>query len=1042
MILAKGNIKEINIDEFIDSKINSNQLDKIILVVPTNRKLRDLKKKIIDNFTQAPLNKIYIETLSTLTTKVLKEFKNFTTLSEAASTILIKECVEELELSYFSAYSRGVPFGTLDKIKNVISEYKKHGIKPFSLLKESEKLLGGEKNKAIDIAKIYDLYLQKTNILSALEIGDIYSSILEINENDFLKIFSELFGEFDQILLDGFDEFTNSELKIIEKISKSLEIDVIINFDYFHGNYNLFTHLEDTYNSLLEIGFKQIEDKTPIEQFGFRKAVRSNLFQYENYNPNSKFKDIIFKASVNSRIEEIELIAKNIKQQILDEKISPENICVAFNLITNYSSLVRDIFTKYKIPINLTDRIPLKTSPPVIAAIGLLELVENDFYYNDLVRLLSNKFFQIDNIDLNNLLFVANNLKIKSGLQNWKNSINDALIILKYQSDINFLEKNKIEAKYKKALFDINYLSEIIAPLNKKLDYNEFLLIFKKILLKLKLPYTVLENAKNKEEEFIKSLTVFLQTLNEVLILLGKEKNEKQSLSFYIDHIRTISNWARFNVKEKSDQGVLVTSVNEIRGLKFDYLYLGGMCDGDFPTKYSPEIFFSGSFRKKELIHQTEERYHFYQTLCCWNKKIFLTIPQKDSESELVESTFIKDLEKVFEFSQSDSDETKIFSKEQLQINYSQNKSNAELRKIIEKNDLAIEKLDDQNKIRIERNKNPFTEYEYNGFLSKDENIKNYLKAFSEREFSISQLEIFAKCPFKYFAERILKLEPIEEPTEEAEPIELGNVLHSILYEFYNKVVNEKIEIGNLGTKEFNNLKSILFEIAEEKISNLNLKSPLAFFEKEKILGINGQKENSILFKFLIEETKENSLKPELFEVEFGNFYSENKNGFPPLQIDNLKLRGKIDRIDIDHENKIFNVIDYKLKGKKPTIKDLMDGISLQLPVYLLAGKQILSNIYENDLEGNEMIIYSLHFKDDNFGPSKVNLTRKRNLSFDEKVKLNKELTDQTEQKISEYHQNIIEGKFHLSPLEDRDDKICKYCDFRSFCRLQEVFVA
>ncbi len=68
---------------------------------------------------------------------------------------------EELNLSYFAAYSQGIPFGTLDKIKNVISEYKKHGIDPALLETESEKLSGGEKNKALDIAAIYRLYLKK-----------------------------------------------------------------------------------------------------------------------------------------------------------------------------------------------------------------------------------------------------------------------------------------------------------------------------------------------------------------------------------------------------------------------------------------------------------------------------------------------------------------------------------------------------------------------------------------------------------------------------------------------------------------------------------------------------------------------------------------------------------------------------------------------------------------------------------------------------------------------------------------------------------------
>ena len=50
MILTKDKINEINIDVFIESKILSGQIESILILVPTNRKLRDLKKKIINYY--------------------------------------------------------------------------------------------------------------------------------------------------------------------------------------------------------------------------------------------------------------------------------------------------------------------------------------------------------------------------------------------------------------------------------------------------------------------------------------------------------------------------------------------------------------------------------------------------------------------------------------------------------------------------------------------------------------------------------------------------------------------------------------------------------------------------------------------------------------------------------------------------------------------------------------------------------------------------------------------------------------------------------
>ncbi|MCU0406865.1 MAG: hypothetical protein MUE64_07840, partial [Ignavibacteriaceae bacterium] len=65
--------------------------------------------------------------------------------------------------------------------------------------------------------------------------------------------------------------------------------------------------------------------------------------------------------------------------------------------------------------------------------------------------------------------------------------------------------------------------------------------------------------------------------------------------------------------------------MNEIRGLNFDYLFIGGLNDGDLPTRFTPEIFFSGSFAREEVQHQVEQRYLFYQALCTWKKKLYLS---------------------------------------------------------------------------------------------------------------------------------------------------------------------------------------------------------------------------------------------------------------------------------------------------------------------------------------------------------------------------------------------------------------------------------
>ena len=137
----------------------------------------------------------------------------------------------------------------------------------------------------------------------------------------------------------------------------------------------------------------------------------------------------------------------------------------------------------------------------------------------------------------------------------------------------------------------------------------------------------------------------------------------------------------------------------------------------------------------------------------------------------------------------------------------------------------------------------PFGDSKYTGNIYEElsEYAKENLNNYKDKEYSISQLETYAKCPYKYFAERVLKLKPLEEPSEEIEALEMGSLLHNILYEFYKTIRLKGIIISKASGKDFNYAKDILFKIAEEKIKEGNFNSPLTFYEKEKILGINGK---------------------------------------------------------------------------------------------------------------------------------------------------------------------------------------------------------
>jgi ATP-dependent helicase/nuclease subunit B len=1031
MILTKENIKEINLDELINEKIISGRIEELLLIVPTNRKSRNLKKEIVSLMPGKAVTGIHVETIGTVSSKLLKENRPFVNLSEASSVVFIKQSVDETKLRYFSIYKNEIPFGTLDKIKNVVSEYKRHGIDPERLRAEAELLEKSEKLKTLDIADIYEKYLIKCGKLNAYETGDIYKKLNSLTEEQFKTNFKKLFTSVNLIVVNGFDEFAFPEIQILERLTGITSAKLFINFDYY-GNKYLFAHLDKIYERFEELGFIRVKDTSPAELNKFQNTIREKLFKTTSAAKKHNYKDSITKLIAYDRDAEIEIISREVKELILQKKVEPSEICLAFNRIQNYSSIVRDVFTKNGIPFNLTDRVAVDNSNPVTAIINFLEITENDFYFNNIFRALNSGFINTHGIDSSNLFKIASALKIVSGKENWINSIGDEISNLYSKEDDEIVSKKSL---YKKALNDILSIAEKLKPFEEKMTFPEFRDRLFDLIYISEVPINILKknsSVADSAEENIRGFTGFIDTITEVFNLLEEEygKDKKFGLTFFMDQMRTACGWARFNVKEKSNYGVQVTSFEEIRGLHFEYLFIGGMCDGDFPTRYQPEIFFSGSFKKQAAVHQTEERNLFYQTLCCWKKHLYFSYPLSEGGRETVISTFLNDFEEVFEISEKSMENysNSIYSHENAQIHFGK---------------IAVGKLPDSisagynyekiiDKVREgKKQKNDFTE--------SSSNVADILKSFESKQYSISQLEMYAKCPFKFFVERVLGIQKVEEPTEDIEAVELGRILHSVLYEFYIKIRNEKIILAGCNEETFNKVKEIIFNIAAKEIERTAFKSPLAFFEKEKILGIGGNKDESIINRFLEEEREEESgYKPEYFEVSFGRLKDDGSDKIlsskNPIQIDKINLRGKIDRIEISEEDSAFNIVDYKLGGAKPSFKELKDGISLQLPVYLYAAKELLNIKFNKNYSPNEMIIYSLKYSLDSFGKDIVSLNRRK----DEEIKTIEQLIENTIKHIKNYIEQISEGKFGLSPHGNREQLVCRYCQFKSVCRVEE----
>ncbi len=205
---------------------------------------------------------------------------------------------------------------------------------------------------------------------------------------------------------------------------------------------------------------------------------------------------------------------------------------------------------------------------------------------------------------------------------------------------------------------------------------------------------------------------------------------------------------------------------------------------------------------------------------------------------------------------------------------------------------------------------------------------------------SASQIDKLAKCRLEYFFEYGLRAK--ERKVAAIDPLEYGNFVHAVLEETVRKV----IALGGFKGVSFDTVAGIAKEIAQdyakEHFSQLDSKRIAYLFDR-----------NSVQISYILEEMYEEFTtgKFEPFDVELGFGYD---GPMPAVQISgkhmDAELGGRVDRIDTWQKDgtTYFRVVDYKTGGKKFDYCEVLNGIGLQMLLYLFAleeqGEQILGD--------------------------------------------------------------------------------------------------
>jgi ATP-dependent helicase/nuclease subunit B len=198
---------------------------------------------------------------------------------------------------------------------------------------------------------------------------------------------------------------------------------------------------------------------------------------------------------------------------------------------------------------------------------------------------------------------------------------------------------------------------------------------------------------------------------------------------------------------------------------------------------------------------------------------------------------------------------------------------------------------------------------------------------------SVSRMEQFAACPFKFFVHSGLRAE--ERKLFELDVKEKGSFQHDVLAEFHNQLSREKLRWRDISPEEARTRVGRIAQAFIASYRNGLLQATEASRFAGKLLSHSLEEFIETLVRWMRDQYK---FDPVAVELPFG------EEGNPPWEVNvddvhTIKLHGRIDRVDLfrnpTNGTTLCVVVDYKSSRKQLDRVFLAHGLQLQLLAYL-----------------------------------------------------------------------------------------------------------
>ena len=861
----------------------------------------------------------------------------------------------------------------LESVKDKLKLYANHASKK-SVISEFIALSSEFKQNAVStdsvrlaLASEKDglLKMKLSDIVTVLDAYDAMVSGSYFNPDELLDELYDILPESDYfkdrlVFIDAFRGFTVQEYKIIEQmLKKSTAVYVTLCTDNLQNSDDeteLFAHTKRTAHRLIEAAKRNGAPVAKPQYLSMRSKFNNFPPKFERYaSPElAALEQELFSPAPNVYEEECnnitlckaadiyaecEYIACTAKKLIRENGYRCRDVAVIARDSSAYEAPLRSALKKCGISVFDDSRQPVDTSPVVNLLTCAISIASGGFDTETVLRYLKTELTDFSDEEISQVENYCYLWQINRGgwLRDWQ------------QHPRGFGEEMKDEDTAE--LETLNALRRrIVAPLcelKSALDDTtggEAAKAVFEFLERVNVP----ENLKKLAESLAASgetgialeldriWNVVMDLLDSIATVAGERAVTAAEFADIFDLMLSVQTVG--SLPQGLDE-ITIGSADRIRTVTPKAVFIAGANSGVFPATPSSGSTLTDKDRRRlseigiELADYgeyklAEEKLIAYNAFCCASHKLYVCCPERNAQNEqLAPSELYTKIKTLFpECSEVDAScldglyyiEGESLAFEQLAKNRSESSAlGATLEEYFGEREDFAGRLDALKRAGGLRD-----------FAVADKEAARRL--FGDNLYiSASRVESFYKCPFSYFCRYGIKAMPRK--IAELDPMQRGNVIHHVLEKLLLNYEAEAL-VGMPRAELLDIISALMNEYLMAKLDGAERDERFLYLYHKLALTVCDVAER------LIKELSLSDFRPVDFELSIGpdgeipSYEVATENG-------KISISGAIDRVDkaVINGKTYLRVVDYKSSGKAFKLSDVLQGLNMQMFIYLFA---------------------------------------------------------------------------------------------------------